>query len=1134
VARIVRKSRRMGFRPEVHFAMRSFRLHRIFALFVVLFVTAGLVLAQTATTGAVTGTVTDPSGAVLPGATITLRNLATGATQTATTNGQGSYQFTLLPPANYQVSATARGFQTTARTVAVSVGQATRSDFRLSVGAATQTVTVSSEAPLVQTNNGNISTTFTQQQIALVPNPGNDLTAITQTTPGAVMNTQSGYGNFETYGLPATSNLFTVNGMDNNDPFLNLNNSGATNLMLGKNDIQEATVVNNGYTGQYGRLAGANVNYVSKSGSNEWHGNAIYQWNGRVMNANNFFNNATGTPRPFDNANQWALSLGGPIIKDHTFFFVDQEGLRVVLPTNTPFNVPTPAFEAATLANLGATSPAQVPFYQTIFNLYNGAKGNPGAALPGGGCADLNPALVPGGICAVQLRSTAGNFTHEWLLTARVDQIIGSSDKFFARFGTDHGLQATYTDPVNPIFNAQSNQPQYQAQLQETHAFSAGSVNQFNGSFLWYSALFQPKNLSATLAAFPTTLSFAGSALASLGGLDFIWPQGRKITQYQFSDDFSTVHGAHTIGLGADFRRDLTNDYDFGILSSGTTISESMTDFFNGVATAFEQSFPTALNQPINLYNLGAYIQDQWAATRDLKLTLAFRLDHNSNPTCGHNCFARMILPFTYLNHDPTIPYNQVIQTGMGQAFAGYRHWAYEPRFGFAWTPFGMTGTVLRGGFGLFYDAFPATVADSFAENPPNENTFVVAGVPISPAAPGNMFASGAANNTAFLNGFASGGTLASISASTPAFVPPNFFTQDVIVDLPRYQEWNLELQHMLGANASFSLNYVGNHGVHESIANAGLNAFCPASACPGGFTGLPLAPADPRFGVITQLTTGANSNYNGLTASLRRQFTSGLQVQLSYTWSHALDWVSNGGLLPFNFTGNSVSGENVSILGPQDPFNIRRFNYGNADYDVRHYFSASYVYQVPFSDMFHWGPRQLWQGWQLSGTVFARSGLPTTVIDTAATGTLAGFNYGTAGGEAIFGNELNQDQTSPCGIRSSPCYSLTSFSPSTAAPTSFGNQIRNQFRGPRFFDMDLTVQKQTQIPGWEHGQLGLGIQFYNLLNHPNFDIPPADLANPSFGQVIHTVSVPTSILGAFLGGDASPRVIELTANLSF
>ena len=322
------------------------------------------------------------------------------------------------------------------------------------------------------------------------------------------MNTQAGFGNSSTYGLPATSNLFTVNGMNENDPFLNLNNSGATNLLLGQNDVQEATVVNNGYSAQYGGLAGANVNFVTKSGTNNFHGNANYFWNGRTMNANNWFNNHSTpvVPRPFVNANQWSAALGGPIVHDKTFFFVDYEGLRVLLPTNTSVNIPSPQFQAATLANVGATNPSQLPFYQNMFSIYNGAKGATSAGpLPGSdpGCGDLTTFAGP---CALQFRSTAGNFTHEWLLTARVDQQIGSNDRAYLHFRTDHGLQATYTDPLSSVFNAQSDQPQYEGQINETHTFSNNAVNHFILSGSWYNAIFKPKSLAAAVDALSPAL----------------------------------------------------------------------------------------------------------------------------------------------------------------------------------------------------------------------------------------------------------------------------------------------------------------------------------------------------------------------------------------------------------------------------------------------------------------------------------------------------------------------------------------------------------------------------------------------------------------------------------------------------
>lgn len=1072
--------------------------------------------AQSTTSGDVSGIVTDPSGAAIPGATVTLTNNATGATKTLSTGTDGSYRFALLPPGRYVVGVVATGFTPKKANVMVSVGQVQSANLSLQVGAATQTVTVTAEAAPVQINNANISTGFTASQVALVPNGGGDLTSTVQASPGAVMNTQSGYGNLSTFGLPATSNLFTVDGMNNNDPFLNLNNSGATNLLLGQNDVEQVSVTNNGYSGQYGSLAGANVNYVTKSGGNAWHGNAVYNWNGRVMNANNFFNNASGTSRPFDNANQWAASFGGPIVKDKTFFFVDTEGLDVVLPTNIQARIPSPAFQAATLANLNATgNAAQVPFYQSMFNLYNNSAGASRAtAIAGGGCGTFTGlGTAP---CALQFQSTAGNHTHEWTLGARVDHIFNSNDKVFFRFWTDHGLQATFTDPISPAFNIQSDQPQYQGQLNWTHAFGASSVNEVVASGSHYSAIFG-SNPAARSAVLPLTLSIAGGLFTRLGGINYIFPQGRNVTQYGLVDDFSTTRGAHTLKLGVNYNGNFINDFDFGI---GTTphITTSLASLFAGTADVSTQTFPTALNQPVRLYTLGAYAEDDIRVTSGLHVTLVIRAEHGSNPICIHDCISRMISPFTEIAHDVTVPYNQIIQSGLNQTYPSYSHIQWQPRFGFAWTPFASQNTVLRGGFGIFNDAAPASIVDNFATNAPLSNTFVVSG-PLSPAVPTGVIPSATADNAAFLGGFASGGTLASITASTPAFSPPSFFTSDRTIRPPRYQEWNLEVQQVVGNNMSFSANYVGNHGVHEPIQNDAVNAFAP------GFVGLPATAPDPRFGVVNQLFTGGTSNYNGVTFSFQRKLTQNFQFQANYTWSHALDEISNGGFLPFNLNTNT------SLLGVQDPNSIKQYNYGNADYDIRHYFSLNYVWQVPFSNVFHWGSDQLWRGWTVSGTLFTRSGLPLTVIDTGATTTLEANNYGP--NATVFATLLGSGQNGTCTV-DKQCLNVAAFTPSTATPTGFGNQIRNQFRGPRFFDTDLSIIKNTQIPGWERGQLGIGFQFFNLFNHPNFDQPVADVADSQFGHVINTVSVPTSILGAFLGGDASPRIIQVTAKLIF
>jgi hypothetical protein len=1098
-------------------------------------------LAQSLTSGDIAGTISDPSGAVVPNANVTLKSNDSGETQTRTTNQQGAYRFSLLSPGTYTISVSAPGFQAVQQQATTTVGQAATANIQLALGSASQTVEVSAGAEAVQAENADISTTISQQQVALVPNPGNDLSYIVQTAPGAVMNTQAGYGNASTFGLPATSNLFTVNGMNENDPFLNLNSSGATNLLLGKNDIREATVVNNGYSGQYGGLAGANVNYVTRAGSNSWHGNADYFWNGRVMNANNFFNVQTDTPRPFVNANQWAAAIGGPIRKDKTFFFVNYEGLRVVLPTTQPVNIPSPQFQAATLANLGTASPDSIPFYQQMFSLWDGANGATRAVpFSNGdlGCNGFTDAASGLGItapCALQFQSTAGNFTHEYLVTARLDENLGDNDRLFVHFRTDHGVQATYTDPINPLFNAVSTQPQYEGQLQENHTFGTSLVNQFILSGSWYSAIFSTSNLADSTQLIPFRVGFSGAAFYPLGRNFNVWPQGRNVSQYGVVDDLSWQKGSHSLKFGVTFRRNDITDYSPGIGSIGYSFGDSLDSFFNGLGDNYQQNFAVRPTQPVALYALGFYAQDEWAMRPNFKLTLSLRGDHNSNPVCQTNCFARLNDSFLNIDHSVDTPYNATIQTGLNKALANYTNVSWQPRIGFAWSPFGSgRNTVIRGGFGLFTDAFPATIADSLLNNSPLNNPFQVGQAPLSPGAANNQAALAAAANTSFVQGFAAGQTLAEIQAANPLFVVPSFTNATRRIIAPQYQEWNLEVQHAFGQRTTLSLNYVGNHGVHEAVQNPGLNAFCdgvtpdPANSCLtafGGtaFTGLPTSPLDPRFGTITEVGTVANSNYNGLTASLRHQFRS-VQVQANYTWSHALDEVSNAGFLPYTFNTNT------SVLSPQDPFNLRG-NYGNADYDVRHYFSLNYVWDVPR----FWGPRAVFGDWTVSGTIFARSGLPFTVVDSNATSILAANNYGgvlNGTGAFVFANYLGGAPSScSSDAVNTPCLTSAMFSPATSG---LGTQRRNQFYGPKFFDTDFTVMKNFRIPKWEAGKIGVGLQFFNLFNHPNFDQPVADVANPQFGSIITTVSSPTSILGSFLGGDASPRLIQVKATLTF
>src|SRR5208282_115880 len=299
--------------------MKLFRMGVVVA-FLLTFVFASISAGQSLTSGSIEGRITDPAGAVVVNAAVGLKSLDTGEQQTTTTGSDGTYHFNLLKPGHFEVTVTAAGFAKVVESSAVTVGQTVDVSVALEISKTAETIEVSAAAPLISTEPG-VATSYSPEEVALLPAAGGDITTLAFTAPGVVVAQGSGYGNFTVNGLPGTSNLYTVNGENDMDPYFNINNSGASNLTLGSNEVQEVTITTNPYSGQYGQLSGAQVSYITKSGTNQIHGNASYYWNGRYLNANDTLNNAQGAPTPFANANQWADSIGGPIVKNNTFFF---------------------------------------------------------------------------------------------------------------------------------------------------------------------------------------------------------------------------------------------------------------------------------------------------------------------------------------------------------------------------------------------------------------------------------------------------------------------------------------------------------------------------------------------------------------------------------------------------------------------------------------------------------------------------------------------------------------------------------------------------------------------------------------------------------------------------------------------
>ncbi|MGA8272978.1 MAG: carboxypeptidase-like regulatory domain-containing protein, partial [Candidatus Sulfotelmatobacter sp.] len=461
---------------------------------------------QGETTSAIVGQVSDETNAIVPGATVTITNRENGALRRAKTDDAGRFNFPQLKPGSYSVRVDAEGFERQKNDNVVSgLGQKQTIDFRLKVAKASETVEVSSEPALINSENANTSTNLNAPALENLPNPGGDLTYPLQFAPGALINTAgssndfvggtNGYGNVEFNGLPALSNGYIVDGLETNDPLTNLNSGLSTNLVLGLNSISEVTVNTLSYSVDQGRYGASQVNYVTKSGTNQFHGNLYELWNGAILNAADYFTNATpGNHKPGATVNHFGGSLGGPILHDRIFFFFDSEWVRIALPIVTPTTVPTPAFEQYVLQNLAGTDSES--FYQQMFSLYGNISGTPLAIL---GCPIATA-------CANRQSVSHSSDDHEQVQTVRLDSNINENNTTWFRFQADTGVQAAWTDPINPLFDAVSPQPLYSFAAGYTHVFSPHLVNYFNPAFSWYESLFEPSDFQKTLSAFPIVL----------------------------------------------------------------------------------------------------------------------------------------------------------------------------------------------------------------------------------------------------------------------------------------------------------------------------------------------------------------------------------------------------------------------------------------------------------------------------------------------------------------------------------------------------------------------------------------------------------------------------------------------------
>ena len=1163
---------------------RHFFLHLLMLTIVSLQLSTQLSKGQSGTSSAISGTVADSSGAALPNASVTVTDVDTKASRAGQTNADGWFLFSQVNPGTYTVTVRASGFaEQTSQPVAVGVGRTVALNLKLSLFSGTQTVEVTAQQTMLSLENPNTTTTLESKTIESLPNPGQDLTFIAQFAPGALMNTAGssndakaagGYGNVEFNGLPATSNGFILDGYDTNDPWLGLNIGLSTNLVIGLEAVEEATVNTNSYSVDQGRYGASQVNYITKSGTNRFHGDLYELWNGSRLNGEDYFLHANDTAanvakKPRSTVNEFGASVGGPVRRDKLFFFAHYEGIRIALPLVSQAVAPSPAYQQYVLGQLteggtdpitGTALPAQpneVAFYQSMFKLYSNTEGTPvavsscpldasGAMLPG---TQSSGNVFSGSGCANQRQVSLTNSDSENLLVLRLDHTINRSNTVWYRFQQDTGLQAAFTDPINSMFNSYSPQPQRTLVAGYTHIFNANLVNQFNPGASWYGSIFEPENFAQVRQTFPIVLA-AGSNSApftTIGGNNNTYPQGRKVTQWQINDNLIWTRGRNTYKLGINTRRIDVSDYDLGEGIVPTVVYNDLAEFTYGAAYTASQTFPVSLKERVAAGNLDSYAMETYKPAARVTLTAGMRTTWNTNAVNQQRLFARPAGSFLDLSHDLELPLDQVIQTGVRGLFPATPLLVWQPRVSAAYAI--QPGTVLHAGFGLFNDIIPAQIADLAATNAPYSPTFVggiggqVGGLGIAPGVSNSAVDATYNANQNFQSVFSQGAPpcagIAAGAPTCPLAVSMNTFPSGTL-KTPYYYQFSVGFERQAAAHGAVKIDYVGTSGFHEPY-QVQLNGY--QNVCPGCFSPYPYQqPLDQRFGSVNEFQTNASSNYSGLQSGVTERF-GGITLQGNYTFSHCLDEVSNGGLLSFSTQG---------ILSPL-PGELSR-QHGDCDYDVRHNISAFGIYQIPFRTS-RAPLRAVFGGWSFSETAFLHTGLPFTVLSQPYT----------AGGSGLFQASGPQFARRVPGV---PLYSKSPYpgvtvagtkqwlnpeafvsgvDPTTGACTGgdsvfncqFGDAGRNTVRGPHFTYSDIYLTKK--FPVAEKVSLRFDTQFFNAFNHPNFALPsnveagvPGTYIPAKFGTLESTISPPTGLLGVGLGGDSSPRMIAFQARIEF
>jgi hypothetical protein len=1059
-----------------------------------------------AVTGTILGTVTDASGAVIGGATVTLTHTGTGLVRTVTTDASGEYTAALLPTGRYTVSAELSGFRTvTMSNIDVGVDQRVRIDLHLEIGAVTEAVTITGSSPLVQTSSSELGTTIGEEQIETLPLNGRNFVSLTRTVPGVLRGIPGsnidGAGSlawrasaaFSANGQRPRDNNYMLDGVDNNETWLQ-----TVVIFPSVDALDEFKLQTSTYSAEFGRSLGGVVNIQLKSGANSLKASAFEFLRNDALDANNFFNNRAGRAKPDFNQHQFGGTLGGPIFRDKTFFFADYQGYRVKQGQTYLSTVPSALMRQGNFSEIS----------RVIYDPLTGQP-FPGNIIPqhrwDPAARNVLEQLVPEPNTAGTRSATTGQTINNYLINptlerqdnqadVKVDHNLSDTNRFFVRYShqkTHRLLPATlpHGDAGFTFGAGDGNIAAQSLAFNDTHTFGSGWLNEFRFGWSSIEFLMTPidygQNLADKVGIPGVNLNEVTSAMSQItfqnGGSRNLGSNGNQplITNqndFQIFDNVTWIKGRHMIKAGGSLtlrsREILNADLIVGQFGFNQNLTSScggrttgctpvantgfdVASFLLGYASVKDRRLFDAGTYTEQRPEWAAYIQDDFRVTQKLTLNLGLRWDlfvpwvevddRQSN-------FDESTGKFVVASDDAVINGVKV-----GRYLQTYSKRDFGPRLGFAYDLDGSGRTIVRGGFGVFWNFTPGGTSSSKAQNPPflqattlttnfGTNLRLSDGLPPPPGVDPNREPAGTTRSIFDINardGYA--------------------------------QNWNVNVQRQLGTNYLVEVAYAGSRG-RQLTLKGDPNQAPPVIGVTDQNVNRPYIRISPQLRTLGQVRSEGELDYHGLLIKFNRRLANRFSFANSYSFGRVEDF-------------NSDNDGTVTLLNVYD----REYDWGPAQYDVTHTFSSNWIYELPLARDRFYG------GWQLSGILYLRSGLPFTVTQTQnvlSTGT---------------GNRPNQicdgKLDDPTIAR---WFDTSCFVPPADATGTYGNTGRNSMRGPGQFNIDASLIKLTRIG---RAETELRIEAFNLLNHPQFAQPNSQIGNSAVGTISAMLSNPACAL---------------------